>query len=49
MYTDTAKAFDTVSHSKLLLKVEAYGFKSNLLQWIIKSLFFKMTVLNVYM
>ena len=34
MYTDIAKAFDTVSHSKLLLKVEAYGFKSNLLQWI---------------
>ena len=34
VYTDIAKAFDTVSHSKLLLKVEAYGFKSNLLQWI---------------
>ena len=32
VYTDIAKAFDTVSHSKLLLKVEAYGFKSNLLQ-----------------
>ena len=27
---DIAKAFDTVSHSKFLLKVEAYGFKSNL-------------------
>ena len=34
VYTAIAKAFDTVSHSKLLLKVEAYGFKSNLLQWI---------------
>ena len=34
VYTDIAKAIDTVSHSKLLLKVEAYGFKSNLLQWI---------------
>ena len=34
VYTDIAKAFDTVSHSKLLLKVEAYGFKSNLLQWM---------------
>ena len=34
VYTDIAKAFDTVSHSKLLLKVEVYGFKSNLLQWI---------------
>ena len=34
VYTDIAKAFDSVSHSKLLLKVEAYGFKSNLLQWI---------------
>ena len=34
VYTDIAKAFDSVSHSKLLLKAEAYGFKSNLLQWI---------------
>ena len=36
VYTDIAKAFDTVSHSKLLLKIEVYGFKSNLhvLQWI---------------
>ena len=30
MYTDIAKAFDSVSHLKLLLKVEAYGFKSDL-------------------
>ena len=34
VYTDIAKAFDSVSHLKLLLKFEAYGFKSNLLQWI---------------
>ena len=34
MYTDIAKAFDSVSHLKLLLKVEAYGFKSDLLKWI---------------
>ena len=39
VYTDIAKAFDTVSHSKLLLKVEVYGFETNLLQWVDKSLF----------
>ena len=34
VYTNIAKAFVSVSHSKLLLKVEAYGFKSYLLKWI---------------
>ena len=34
VYADIAKAFDSVSHLKLLLKVEAYGFKSDLLAWI---------------
>ena len=34
VYTDIAKAFDSVSHLKLLLKVEAYGFKLDLIKWI---------------
>ena len=35
VYTDIAKAFDSVSHLKLLLlKIEAYGFKLDLREWI---------------
>jgi len=33
-YIGFAKAFDTVSHSKLCYKVRAYGVSGNLLQWI---------------
>ena len=33
-YIDYAKAFDTVSHAKLLAKLTAYGISGNLLTWI---------------
>ena len=35
IYFDYAKAFDTVSHSKLLIKLKSYGISGNLLNWII--------------
>ena len=34
VYIDFSKAFDTVSHSKLLLKLSKYGISGCLLQWI---------------
>ncbi len=34
IYTDFAKAFDTVQHSRLLSKIESYGIKGDLLAWI---------------
>ena len=34
IYMDIKKAFDTVPHRRLLLKLEKYGIESNLLQWI---------------
>jgi hypothetical protein len=34
IYVDFAKAFDSVCHSKLLIKLQAYGFRGNLLNWI---------------
>ena len=33
-YIDFAKAFDTVSHPKLLIKLKSYGISGNLLAWI---------------
>ena len=33
-YIDFAKAFDTVSHAKLLCKLQAHGVRGNLLNWI---------------
>ena len=34
IFLDFAKAFDKVSHSRLLQKLEMYGIKGNLLSWI---------------
>jgi hypothetical protein len=34
VYFDFQKAFDTVPHLRLLRKLEAYGFRGNLLKWI---------------
>ena len=34
IYLDFAKAFDSVVHSKLLLKLAANGISGNLLAWI---------------
>ena len=33
IYLDFRKAFDSVSHSKLLLKLQSYGISGTLLQW----------------
>ncbi len=34
LYTDFEKAFDKVSHRKLIVKLEAYGIGGKLLEWI---------------
>lgn len=34
IYIDFQKAFDTVSHPKLVLKLKSYGLSGNLLEWI---------------
>jgi len=34
IFFDFKKAFDTVSHAKLLVKLSSYGICGNLLNWI---------------
>ena len=41
MYLDFCKAFDSVSHEKLLYKLHAYGIKGHLLLWIKAYLSFR--------
>ena len=38
MNVDFSKAFDKVSHSRLLLKLEHYGVQDKTLQWIVEFL-----------
>ena len=38
IYFDFKKAFDSVSHSKLLVKLPAYGLSGNLLAWLAEFL-----------
>jgi len=33
LYLDFAKAFDTVPHQRLLIKLEGYGVNGKLLEW----------------
>ena len=42
VYIDFAKAFDVVSHKKLLAKLYTYGIRGTVLLWI-KSFFFHWT------
>ena len=34
IYLDFSKAFDKVSHKKLLVKLRAYGFNSMIVKWV---------------
>ena len=34
IYTDFSKAFDKVSHQKLLVKMKSYGLNGEILEWI---------------
>ena len=34
IFLDLAKAFDSVSHKRLLLKLECLGIRGNLLSWL---------------
>ena len=34
IYTDFAKAFDKVSHTKLLIKLNSYGITQEIINWI---------------
>ena len=34
VYVDFAKAFDTVTHNQLLIKLAGYGFGHNLMRWM---------------
>ena len=34
IYTDFAKAFDKVSHTKLLIKLKSYGITQEIINWI---------------
>ena len=43
IYLDIKKAFDTISHDRLLLKLKRYGFDGQLLNWVKDFLRWKKT------
>jgi len=47
IYIDFLKAFYSVSHSKLLIKLEGYGIRGDLLAWLKASLSNRTQVVNV--
>jgi len=47
IYVDFQKAFDSVSHSKLLIKLEGYGIHGDLLAWLRAFLSNRTQVVNV--
>jgi hypothetical protein len=48
IYFDFKKAFDSVLHSKLLLKLSAYGFSGNLLSWVTEFLHNRLQLVKLY-
>ena len=46
VYIDFSKAFDTVSHAKLLQKLKAYGVRGIALQWFTDYLFDRSQVVS---
>ena len=47
IYFDFAKAFDTVPHQRLLLKLKGYGIKNEVLHWILAFLMDRYQVVTV--
>ena len=41
IYTDILKAFDTVSHLRLILVLKSYGVGNNVLNWITSFIFYR--------
>ena len=48
IYLDFAKSFDTVPHQRLTVKLQAYGIKGNILNWIINYLSWRSQIVTVY-
>jgi len=47
LYIDFRKAFDSVSHNKLLIKLKAYGIEGNLIGWIESFLYNRTQVVRL--